>query len=270
MLPDLKQLAFDQAGKDSLVTKALMMTRIKSLAVSVLHPAIHRVHLHEAKQSPDESTKTFAARFRGIAANCDLQVSCHVCHASVSYTVDTVYHIVMASFSDRYLQQCCTTQPLLNNVKNINNLVKYCNAHESGKLGQASTVGVIKSTKRNAQPEPYPKTNPGPNPTTCGYCAGPAHKINNREARAAECPAYGQTCGKCSKQDHNAIACKGGKPKPNQVNAIATAVQAEIQKALAAQPVEPSEIASYTLGTYSAFAIHHDETNPHHLSGLAT
>ena len=62
ILPDLKQLTFDQGRKDSLITETMMMARIKSLAVSILHPAIHRVHLHEAKQSPDESMKTFAAR----------------------------------------------------------------------------------------------------------------------------------------------------------------------------------------------------------------
>ena len=181
MLPDLKQLAFDQGGKDSLVTEALMMTRIKSLAVSVLHPAIHRFLLHEAKQSPDESTKTFVARVRGIAANCDLQVSCHSYQAIVSYTEDTVYHVVMAGLSDRELQQRCTTQALLNNVKNINKLIKFCNGHESSKLGQTSTLDIIKSTRRNPRSEPYPKTNHGPNPTTCGYCAGPPHKNNNRD-----------------------------------------------------------------------------------------
>ena len=55
-------------------------------------------------------------------------------------------------------------------------------------------------------------------------------------------------------------ACKGGKPKASEVNALATIVQSEIQKALAAPPVDPSEIASYAFGTYGAFAIHHDET----------
>ena len=82
-----------------------MMTRIKSLAVSVLHLSIYRVHLHEAKQSPDESTKTFAAK---VTANCDLQVACYACQAPVSYTKDTVYHVVMAGLSDRELQQRCT------------------------------------------------------------------------------------------------------------------------------------------------------------------
>ena len=32
--------------------------------------------------------------------------------------------------------------------------------------------------------------------------------------------AYGATCVKCGKQNHTAKACNGGKPEPNQINAI--------------------------------------------------
>ena len=105
MSPDLNQTAFDQGGRESLVNETLMMDRIKYLAVSIVHPAVHRVRLHEAKQSPEESTNTFATRVRRIAASCDLQVSCHSCQALVSYTEDMVYHIVMAGLSDHDLQQ---------------------------------------------------------------------------------------------------------------------------------------------------------------------
>ena len=62
MSSDLKKLAFDQGSIDSLNTEDLMMARIKSLAVAVLHTAIHTVHLHEAKQISDETTKAFATQ----------------------------------------------------------------------------------------------------------------------------------------------------------------------------------------------------------------
>ena len=48
----LKKLAFDQGDIENLLTEELMMTRIKSLAVAVLHTAIHTVRLHEATQVP--------------------------------------------------------------------------------------------------------------------------------------------------------------------------------------------------------------------------
>ena len=49
MVPDLKRLAFDQGGKELLNTEALMLARLKLLAVSVLHAAVHTVSLHEAR-----------------------------------------------------------------------------------------------------------------------------------------------------------------------------------------------------------------------------
>ena len=42
--------------------EAAMMERIKSLAVSVLHTAVHTVTLHEAEQAPEESVKTLDAQ----------------------------------------------------------------------------------------------------------------------------------------------------------------------------------------------------------------
>ena len=56
MSPELKKLAFDQGDVQSLNTEKLMMGRIRSLSVAVLHAAVHTVHLHEAQQLSDEST----------------------------------------------------------------------------------------------------------------------------------------------------------------------------------------------------------------------
>ena len=76
MSAELRKLAYDQGGVEALTTQDQMMERIKSLAVSVLHTAVHTVSLHEAEQAPEESVKTFAARVRGIAANCELEKAC--------------------------------------------------------------------------------------------------------------------------------------------------------------------------------------------------
>ena len=80
MMPlNLKKLAFNRSGKNSmipspwsLVTEDQMMAKIKSLAVSVLHPATHTVCLHEAKRFPKECTKAFAGRIKKMAKNCNL------------------------------------------------------------------------------------------------------------------------------------------------------------------------------------------------------
>merc|ERR1711873_129508 len=61
MSDDLRKLAFDQGDVAAITTEAAMIDRIKSLAVSVLHAAVHTVTLHEATQGPTESVKTFPA-----------------------------------------------------------------------------------------------------------------------------------------------------------------------------------------------------------------
>ena len=57
MGPDLSRLAFDQGDVDDLDTEDLVMDRIKSLAVTVKHAAVHTVALHSAQQQNGESTK---------------------------------------------------------------------------------------------------------------------------------------------------------------------------------------------------------------------
>ena len=65
----------------------------------------------------------------------------------------------------------------------------------------------------------------------------------------------GTTCRTCGKQDHNAKACKGGKPKPKAVSAIKTAVQEAVQAALSAQTAQNAETASFA---FNNFALHHN------------
>jgi hypothetical protein len=61
MAPELRQLSFDQGDVETLNTGDLMMTRIKTLVVTVQHAAVHTVAPHGAQQYPEESTKGFAA-----------------------------------------------------------------------------------------------------------------------------------------------------------------------------------------------------------------
>ena len=68
---ELERLAFHDnlkaTGADDLLVE------IKKLAVTVLHPSVHIVALHEMKQEQDETTKVFSARVKGTASNCNLK-----------------------------------------------------------------------------------------------------------------------------------------------------------------------------------------------------
>ena len=99
---------------------------------------------------PEESVKAFAARARVIASNCELEKNCS-CGRAVNYTEETVYNVVLAGLRDRDLQERCTAQALLKNIKDISSLVSYCSAEEGGKQAVPGMVGGIRSGYKKLQ-----------------------------------------------------------------------------------------------------------------------
>ena len=206
MGPDLQQLCFDQGGIDNLDSEALMMERIKSLAVTVQHKAVHTVQLHNAKQQPHESVKAFSARVRGLASNCGLKKKCScVPPSDVSYLEETVHSVVLAGLKDRDLQEKCTAQALLGNINDIQTLVAFCTAEESGRLGTSATISALrKSTYRKEKGS----QEGGTTKQKCKWCGDKTHSGTSPEVRAKECAAYKQTCAKCNKPHHLAKVCR--------------------------------------------------------------
>ena len=207
MKGDLKRLAFDQGGKDTLTTELLMIARIKSLAVTVLHSAVHTIHLHEARQAKDESTKAFAARVQGIACSCNLTKIC-TCRATVSFTEETVYHVVLAGLRDTEMQERCLAAAYLKSVTNLAQLLQFCSAEESSKSGNNALVGALKSRyqkeKRAAHiSSSQQPTLPSHKPYTCIGCDGAPHWKNK-----SECPAFKVICAKCGKTGHFTSLCR--------------------------------------------------------------
>ena len=210
MAPDVKRLAFDQGGKETLTSEDLMLARIRQLAVSVLHAAVHTVALHDARQTGDESTKAFAARVRGTAANCELAKDCS-CGLKVSFLEETVYHVVLAGLRDRDMQDRCLSAAIMKTIKDINSLVEFCSAEESGRMTVPSTVGGLRSSYKkgkNASQQDFQKSIS----LRCGFCNSASHSANSRQVREKECRAFNQTCRSCSKQGHLAACCRGGAP----------------------------------------------------------
>ena len=206
MSADMRRLAFDQGGKTSLDTEEKMMELVRGLAVSVLHEAVHTVALHEARQLSSESTKAFAARVRGIATNCNLTKKC-TCDLAVTFVEETVYHVVLAGLYDREMQERALSAAILKTIKDINSLVEFCSAEESGKKSAPSVSAIRSSYQANKW---RGEGNTPPSPTRCGFCGGLPHSSNSREARAKECKAFSQTCKTCSKPGHFSSVCKSG------------------------------------------------------------
>lgn len=212
MTVDLRCLAFDQGDMDSLNTEGQMLTRIKTLAVSVLHEAVHTVALHDAKQAVGESTKAFAARVRGIASNCNLAKDC-TCGQKVSFLEETVYHAVLAGLGDQEMQERCTSAAILKTITDITSLVEFCSAEESGKMSAPTTVGALSTYKkvgkgRSGRVKPTQPTTAPQQKGRCGYCSGSAHKDSSWETKEKECRAYNLTCNTCGRQSHLSTCCR--------------------------------------------------------------
>ena len=205
MSSDLQQLAFDQGAVESLTTEALMMERIRSLSVTVQHKAVHTVQLHSANQQPHETVKAFAARVRGIASNCGLKKKCSCTPATdVSYLEETVHDVVLAGLRDRDLQEKCTAQALLGNISDIQTLVAFCTAEESGRLGTHATISALrKSSYRKEKVKQQEGSG-----AKCKWCGDKAHSGSSPEVRAKECAAYKLNCSKCQKPHHLAKVCR--------------------------------------------------------------
>ena len=93
---EIERLAFND--NIAATTQSEIMESIKKLAVTVLHPSLHVVALHEMKQQSSEITKTFSARVKGVATNCNLTKKCSKmgCGETVSFIDETCYHVVLA------------------------------------------------------------------------------------------------------------------------------------------------------------------------------
>ena len=206
MESDLRQLAFSEGYQAA--TEAELLKQIKELSVTVLHPSVHIVALHQMKQQDGETVKAFSARVKGTASNCNLTKICSKtgCTQTNSFLEETCYHVVMSGISDIDLNEKVLTQAMLGNVKDLPSLLNYVAAEESAKSkisgvheqGQVSGVGrppsghVKNKTKR------------------CGHCGQSQHGENNQN-RATQCKALGKECSNCHKPNHFAGQCKSGK-----------------------------------------------------------
>ena len=59
MKMELKRLAINQGGKETLISVPLMLNRIKNLAVRTLHANVHVRDLHDFKQTGHKSVNAY-------------------------------------------------------------------------------------------------------------------------------------------------------------------------------------------------------------------
>ena len=110
----MRQLAFSEGFVAN--TENELISKIKDLAVTTLHPSVHVVALHQMLQQENESIKAFTARVKGTASNCRLTKTCSKagCDQEVSYLEETCFHVVMSGLIDQTLREKVLTQAMLN------------------------------------------------------------------------------------------------------------------------------------------------------------
>ena len=206
----LHSLMQAEASTETLITEALLLEKIKSLAVVTLHSAVHLVELRNLQQGQNEPIRKFVARARNIATSCNLSKKCTStgCTADISFLDETVFGVVLAGLRDSNIQQKILSLAAMKTIQKLEDLITYVAAEESGykdiaNIGQnSSTIGGVRST--------YQKENAVRN--KCLNCGGPKHGNGGPEDRAKSCSAYGKSCNKCGKRNHLSNVCKS-KPK---------------------------------------------------------
>ena len=130
---DLERLAFQDGMNHT--TPDELLAAIKNLAVTTVHPALHVVSLHETRQNPNESIKSFCARVRGIAQNCKLEKNCSStsCNEQISFVEETCFHVVLTGLADEEVREKVLTQAMVGTVKDLSTLIEYVTAEESSK-----------------------------------------------------------------------------------------------------------------------------------------
>ena len=197
---DLERLAFNDGLNDN--SSEELLKAIKKLAVTVLHPSVHVVNLHQLKQLEGETVKAFSAKVKGVAGNCNLTKKCPSagCSENVSFVEETCFHVVMSGIADSDMKEKILTQAMLGVVKDLPSLLSYASAEESSRIKE-NTREIGAFHKKSAYKSKNGK---------CSFCGQAAHGIDNK-FRRDQCKAFGKKCTKCGKQNHWASVCRSQK-----------------------------------------------------------
>ena len=207
----LRQRVFDTGQYSSLTTTDSFLTKMKELAVVVVHKAIHLRNLWKMQQQSDEPIRAFAARLTATADMCGMVVECtnQNCGQQVNYREQVVHQLVIHGMRDNGIRIRVLSRNTAGELTTLAKLIDYIAAEEAGTaeasdfVSDANLVGGLhrdSSYKFRKQ--------------KCNYCGEQKHgPTNSPKDRKQHCKAWGKTCGKCNKLHHLPKVCK------SQINA---------------------------------------------------
>ena len=130
----LRQRVFDTGQYSSLTTTNSFLTKMKELAVVVVHKAIHLRNLWKMQQQPDEPIRAFAARLTATADMCGMVVECtnQNCGQQVNYREQVVHQLVIHGMRDNGIRIRVLSRNTAGELTSLAKLIDYIAAEEAG------------------------------------------------------------------------------------------------------------------------------------------
>ena len=188
------------------LTEQQLLDCIKSLAILITIPMVHRNKMRQLHQGENELFKNFLARLKEAAIDCEFDIKCSKasCNAKSSYAEqmirDQAIYGLSCSDAQAKILAAGFNLPTLDDVKRI------AEAEEQAMQAQEklkTNAPAQASARRNQMAKP----NLGQQ--ACIYCGKAGHgKQPGRETRKRSCSAWGQTCQHCKKIGHIDVVCR--------------------------------------------------------------
>ena len=148
----LRQRVFDTGTYSSLTTAEQFLTKMKELAVIVVHKSIHLMNLWKMAQQSDEPIRAFAARVTNTADMCAMSIKCPnpTCAKDVVYRDHVVHQMIIHGMYNNNIRVCVLSRNTSGELTTLDKLIDYIAAEEagsaeaSGLTSDSSLVGGIR------------------------------------------------------------------------------------------------------------------------------
>jgi len=218
------QLTIHRAFGDNVASKteAQILQDIKRYAVKDENKLISRNSLRCMMQRADEDIKHFAARIKGQAEICDYTVQCTSpnCGQIVSYIEEEIKDQICKGLYDQEIRQAILSHH--DQKLKLDELISFISTRELGKksnveLNEGAQCSKISAYRKAKFSEVKEVTKTLPSNTKCYWCGKTGHGYKAKpETRHAKCPAYGNQCKNCKKENHFSEVCNFHKKLSNK------------------------------------------------------
>lgn len=208
-----------------LLTEYELLKYIKGVAVRSVHTDVHRWQFNQMTQQVGEPIAKFVGRLKAQALECNFNVTCSDanCKQRVSYADEMVSQQLTSGAANQEHQT-----RLLSEAKTVNTLQKKVEKMMSFEVAETAcsqlrvpTGSTSAPMKSNVSRSPKP-VNRGRSPRTergrsrfredrvgkprCRGCGRTSHP-NGKSLARKDCPAFGEACSNCGRDNHFARVC---------------------------------------------------------------